>query len=51
MYGISAVQMAHNKWFDLRPDVTTLQVTLPAQQADARVVARELMDGSGLRGT
>lgn len=50
MYGISAVQMAHNKWFDLRPDVTTLQVTLPAKQADARVVARELMDGSGLRG-
>ncbi|HKQ87634.1 MAG TPA: PepSY-associated TM helix domain-containing protein [Candidatus Acidoferrales bacterium] len=50
MYGVSAVQMAHNKWFNLRPDVTTVDVTLPAQQADARAVARELMEGSGLSG-
>ena len=50
MYGVSAVQMAHNKWFNLRPDVATVDVTLPAQQADARAVARELMEGSGLSG-
>ena len=50
MYGVSSVQMAHNKWFDTKPTVTEAKWTLAAGIADARVVARELMDRHGLRG-
>ncbi len=50
MYGISAVQMSHNAWFKLKPRVSESTVTVAAGQADARAVARELMDRHGLRG-
>jgi hypothetical protein len=50
MYGVSSVQMAHNTWFSSRPAVTETHVALAPQTTDARRVARELMDGYGLRG-
>ena len=50
MYGLSAVQLAHPRWFSSRPTVATTQVALPAGTSDARAVARELMDKHGLRG-
>ena len=28
MYGVSAVQMAHNQWFSMKPIVSEVQVTL-----------------------
>jgi hypothetical protein len=50
MYGMSSVQMAHNRWFDLRPAVSETTVTLAAGTDSPRAVARELMDRHGLRG-
>jgi hypothetical protein len=50
MYGVSSVQMSHSSWFNLRPTVTTTELTLAPNASDARAVARELMDGHGLRG-
>ncbi len=42
-YGLSAVQMAHNKWFSLKPRVSAQSYSIPAR-LDARAAARELMD-------
>jgi hypothetical protein len=50
MYGVSSVQMAHNRWFTTRPAVKDTAVILPAQIADARVIGRQLMDQFHLRG-
>src|SRR4051812_5114820 len=50
MYGVSAVQMAHNRWFDNRPVVSESEYKLDAGAADARAVARQLMDRHRLRG-
>src|SRR6185295_19408306 len=50
MYGVSSVQMSHNTWFRSRPDVTTAEYALSPNAADARAVARELMDTHKLRG-
>lgn len=44
MYGVSAVQMSHGSWFQMRPAVHERQLALTAGQADARAVAREIMD-------
>lgn len=44
MYGVSAVQMSHGSWFQMRPAVLERQVALTPGQADARAVAREIMD-------
>lgn len=43
MYGISAVQMSHSKWFQMKPAVTEREVPLAAGQTDARAVGREIM--------
>lgn len=50
MYGLSAVQMSHNTWFSMKPAVSENAVALPAGAADARSLARRLMDERGLRG-
>ena len=50
MYGISSVQMAHNRWFSSRPKVAEVHFSLAPQATDARIVARELIDRYGLRG-
>lgn len=44
MYGVSAVQMSHGSWFQMRPSVVGRQVTLAPGQTDARAVAREIME-------
>lgn len=44
MYGVSAVQMGHAAWFDMKPAVQERDVALGPGQGDAREVARQLMD-------
>ena len=44
MYGISAVQMSHNRWFDMKPAVTEQTLMLPSGIPEARRIAREVMD-------
>jgi hypothetical protein len=43
MYGISAVQMAHSTWFQMKPAVVEREMPLASGQSDARIVAREIM--------
>ena len=50
MYGVSAVQMAHSKWFDLKPAVEQTTAQIARDQTDGRAVAREVMAARGLRG-
>jgi hypothetical protein len=42
MYGVSAVQMAHRRWWPVRERVAEWSVQLPAGITDARVAARDL---------
>ncbi len=42
MYSVTAVQMAHRRWFPITPRVTRQTVPLAAALNDARVVARQL---------
>ncbi len=44
MYGVSAVQMSHSTWFQMKPAVTEHELTLAAGQTDARIIARDIMD-------
>ena len=44
MYALSAVQMSHDTWFDIRPAVTERSLALTPGVDDARAVAREVMD-------
>jgi len=44
MYGISAVQMSHSTWFNMKPVVHERQLNLQPGGTDARVIAREIMD-------
>ena len=51
MYGISAVQMTHSEWFDMKPTVREIQVVLATGITDARAVARDVMEQQpGVRG-
>lgn len=44
MYGVSAVQMSHSGWFQLRPAVHERPMPLAAGQTDARALARDIME-------
>jgi hypothetical protein len=44
MYGVSAVQMSHNTWFNMRPAVQERDLGLAPGQTDARAIARDVMD-------
>lgn len=44
MYGVSAVQMSHSTWFQMKPAVTEHELALAAGQTDARIVAHDIMD-------
>ena len=44
MYGVSAVQMSHSTWFQMKPVVQERQLPLTTGQTDARAVAREIME-------
>jgi hypothetical protein len=48
MYGVSSVQMAHNRWFNLRPTVT--EAEFPVRGDSPRAIALELMADHGVRG-
>jgi hypothetical protein len=43
MYGVSAVQMSHNGWFNMKPTVTEQALSLAAGLPEARDVARAVM--------
>src|SRR5258708_8571356 len=50
MYGLSPVQMAHQTWFSMEPEVTEMRLTVsPETTDDPRAVAAELRR-AGLRG-
>ena len=50
MYGLSAVQMAHNSWFSMKPTVMQEHRTLrPDTENDPRAIVRELRR-NGVRG-
>ena len=44
MYGVSAVQMSHTSWFQMKPAVQERDFTLTAGQPGAREIARAVMD-------
>ena len=44
MYGVSAVQMSHSTWFQMKPVVEERQVSLTVGLTDARAIARGIMD-------
>jgi len=46
MYVVSAVQMSHSTWFVMKPVVTERDLALEKALTDARVIARDVMDGS-----
>lgn len=51
MYGISAVQMAHGTWFDMKPAVQESRLSLPPGLSDARAIARSVTSHApGVRG-
>ncbi len=50
MYGLSAVQMAHSKWFNLKPAVTESDATLPSAAPDGRALAYTLMASRNIPG-
>jgi hypothetical protein len=51
MYALSALQMAHPAWFDLKPTLTRERIGLDASGAgSARAVADKLLREHGLRG-
>ncbi len=49
MYGVSAVQMAHTSWFNLKPRPAEINVSLAPGKAP-RDAARELMHAHGICG-
>ena len=51
MYGVSAVQMAHGKWFDMKPAaVIKHSLQLPAGNDDGRKMARDAMTRTDVHG-
>jgi len=50
MYGASAVQMAHSRWFNMRPVITESGAAVAAGITDGRAVALELMQAGNIRG-
>jgi hypothetical protein len=44
MYGVSAVQMSHDGWFDLKPSVREQALSLAPGLDDARAIGREVME-------
>jgi len=44
MYGLSAVQMSHDGWFNMKPAVTERALSLTPGLDDARAIARDVME-------
>ena len=50
MYGVSAVQMAHNHWFTMKPAVTETEIPLRPGSTNGRLVTLEVMSIRGIDG-
>ncbi len=50
MYALSAVQMAHNKWFAMQPAVHEVEAPTKPGYVDGRLMAREVMARCGIAG-
>lgn len=50
MYGISAVQMAHSKWFSMQPVITERDIAMPPGYSGGRQLASDLMAQQNIRG-
>ena len=50
LYGLSAVQMAHNSWFRMKPDVSESVMSVAPGGDDGRAVAHNVMESFGMRG-
>jgi hypothetical protein len=50
VYGLSAVQMAHPKWFNTKPAIHDADVPVARGYTDGRSVARQLMANGEIRG-
>ena len=44
MYGVSAVQMSHSAWFQMKPAVHEQELSITVGMTDARAIARGVMD-------
>jgi hypothetical protein len=50
MYALSAVQMAHSKWFVMKPAVTELDIPMQSGYSDGRLLARDVMARRNIHG-
>lgn len=50
MYGVSAVQMAHTKWFAMQPTVTEIEMPMSPGCTDGRLLAHDVMASRSIRG-
>ncbi len=50
MYGVSAVQMAHNRWFAMKPRIREVEEAMRPGYADGRLLARDVISRRGLAG-
>lgn len=50
MYSVSAVQMAHSRWFAMKPVVTESSVSIAPGYSDGRLVATHVMASRNIRG-
>jgi hypothetical protein len=50
MYAVSAVQMAHNQWFVMKPAVWEAEESIRPGYADGRLMTRDVMARRGISG-
>ena len=50
MYAVSAVQMAHSRWFTMKPAIAETALSLQPGLTDGRLIAREVMAAHQMRG-
>lgn len=50
MYGVSAVQMAHPKWFNTKPAITESTIPMSSGYVDGRALALSIMASRNIRG-
>jgi hypothetical protein len=50
IYGVSAMQMAHSKWFAMKPTVTEVEMPMSPGYTDGRQLAHDVMASRSIRG-
>ena len=50
MYGLSAVQMAHNRWFSMKPEITEMGLPIPPSAGDDPRAIAFVLRSAGMRG-